>query len=71
MQHLAQKIKDTASLDPTGHLLHKAILPRVGVIENVTTTLKQTERGTQNGKSKKHGPNERRGEISRKELSEK
>ena len=55
-------IRETASLDPTGQLLYKATLPKLGVIANLPNTQKQT----QNGETKKHAPNKRTGEISRK-----
>ena len=66
LEHPAQVIKETLSLGSTGHLLHKAILPRLGDIEELPNTQKQTQRGSQNGETRKHAPNERTGEISRK-----
>ena len=63
-EHPAQVIKEFASLGPTGHLLYKATLTRLGDIEDLLNLQKQ--RGSQNEDTKKHAPNKRTGKISRK-----
>ena len=40
----AQMIKETVPLDPTGHILHKSTLPRLGVIADLPYIEKQTQR---------------------------
>ena len=47
-------------------LICKSILPRLGDSEDLPTTQKQTHRGSQNEETKKHIPNERTRENSRK-----
>lgn len=37
-----------APLGPTGHLLHKATLPKLGDVAHLPNTQKQTEGGGQN-----------------------
>ena len=41
----AQEIRETASLGPTGHLLHKAAVPRLGV-QQIYIILRSTHRKT-------------------------
>ena len=53
-------------LSPTGHLLHKATIPRQGDIADLPNTQKQIPRGSQTWKIKKHASNERTGETHRK-----
>ena len=50
-------IKENILLDPTGHLLSKVMLPRLGDIVGLPNT--QKPRSSQNGKTKKHTPNEK------------
>ena len=59
LEHPDQEIKENVPLGLTGHLLHKAILPRLRVIEDLPSTQKQTQRGSQNGETKKHIPYEK------------
>ena len=59
-------------LDPTGHLLHQAMLPRKRVIAAVPNLLylqKEIQGGCQNEETKKHGPNERTDQTPEKELN--
>ena len=57
---------ETVPLSPTGHLLRKATLTRLGDSRSTYKTQKQTERGSLKGETKKHAPTERTGKISRK-----
>ena len=66
LEHLAQVTKETVSLGLTGHLLHKATLPRLGETADLPNAQKQTQRGSQNGKMKKNASDDRTREISRK-----
>ena len=59
-------IGEAVLLDPMGHPLHPAILPRPGVRAAVLNTYKQTQGGCQKKETKKHGPNERTDQNSRK-----
>ena len=59
-------IREAVLLGPIGHLLHQATLPRQGVIAALHNTQKQTQGGCQNEETKKHGPNERIEQNSRK-----
>ena len=52
-------------LSPTGHLLHKATIPRQGDIADLPNTQKQIQRGSQNEETKKHTPNVRTEESPR------
>ena len=70
MEHSAQVIEETAPLGPLGQLLHKATLPRLGVIADLPNTQKQTQKDSQIGETKKHTSDERTGEISGKKLNE-
>ena len=55
----AQVIREAVPLDPTEHLLHKAILPSLRNIEALPNTWKATQEGYQNEKTRKYVPNER------------
>ena len=57
-------------LDPIGHLLHQATVPRNGVKAALPNTWKQTQGGCQNKETKKHGPNEEQIKTPEKELNE-
>ena len=59
-------IRGAVPLDPTGHLLHSATLPRQGVKAALPNTQKQTQGGCQNKETEKHGPSERKDQNSRK-----
>ena len=59
-------IREIAPLSLTGHLLCMAIILRLGDIADPPNTQKQTQRGRQNGETKKYAPNERPGEFPRK-----
>ena len=48
LEHPVQVIKETAPPAPTGHLLHKATIPRLGDIAGLPNTQKQTQNGSQN-----------------------
>lgn len=52
--HLAQVIRIIVALSLTGHLLHKATIPRLGNIADLPNTQKQTKRSSQNSETKKH-----------------
>lgn len=54
----------TVPLGPTAHLLHKAALLRLGGIVALANT--QTQGGSQSGETKKHVPNKRTEQSSRK-----
>ena len=66
MEHLSQVIRKTETLSSTGHPSHKTIIQRLGDIADPLNTPKQMQEGSQTGETKKHAPNERRGEIPRK-----
>ena len=61
---------EAALLDPIGHLLHQATVPRNGVKAVLPNTWKQTQGGCQNKETKKHGPNEEQFKTPEKELNE-
>ena len=63
-------IRGAVPLDPTGHLLHSATLPRQGVKAALPNTQKQTQGGCQIEETKKYGPNERTDQNPTKELNE-
>ena len=54
-------------LGPKGNLAHKATLLKLGHIADVLTQ-KQIRRSSQSGETKKHAPNNRTEEISRKRI---
>ena len=61
-------------MDSTGHLLHQATLPRHGVIAALPNTQKQalgSGEGCQNEETRKHDPNERTDQNSRKRTKKK
>ena len=69
-------IKETQPLGPTGHLLHKATLPKLGVIADLPNTQKQTQRGSKNGetdrpqmKEQENSPKEELNEMEASNLS--
>ena len=63
---MAQVIRETELLSPTGHILHKATLPRLRDIVDLPNTQKQIQTGSKNEETKTHVPNDRTEEIPRK-----
>ena len=61
---------EAVPLNPIGHLLHQATVPRHRVIAALPNTWKQTQGGCQNEQTKKHGPNERRDQNFRKKATQ-
>ena len=59
LKYPAWVIEEARPLDPTGHLLYEAMLPRQGVIAALPTIQKQTQGGCQKEETKKHSPNEK------------
>ena len=57
LDHPAQIIKKLVPQGPTGHLLHKVTLTRLGDTAALTNTQKQTQRGSQNEEINKHVTN--------------
>ena len=69
LEHPAQVIKETMPLCPEGRLLHKATLPRLGDIADLTNTKKIAQKDRQNGETKKHALNETTIKNIEKELN--
>ena len=59
-------IKETVPQGPTGYLLHKTTLPRMGDIEDLPNTNKDTWKVSQNEETKKYDLNKITGESFRK-----
>ena len=62
-------IRETISLSPTGHTLHKATLPRLAGRAGLHNTEKQIQRDSQNEETKKHAPNKIIEKSSERELN--
>ena len=60
------RVGEALPLDPTGHLPHQATPPSLGAVAAPPHTQKQTQGGCQSKQAKKHGPNERTEQSSRK-----
>ena len=56
----------TALPGPTGNLLHKATLSRLGDITNISDKSKQTQRVSQNDEIKEYSPNEKQSKTPEK-----
>lgn len=52
LERPTQVIQETAPLGPTGHLLPKATLPRLGDVTALPNMQKQTQRDSQNGENR-------------------
>ena len=62
--------REAMPLEPTGHLLHYAMLPRQGIISALPKAYKQAQGGCQNEETKRHGPNERTEQNSRRRMKQ-